>query len=169
MAIRLSTFQLSQVWVLLLMAMFASATVGQTGVVPADEALTDDLRTVIVLAGYQCNNVVEHSRPNQSDYHVSCDMDRHYLVSVSEEKGLVISDRSSAPQDISQKGTDHEEFMKRQLFAILNLSGHMCAEVLSFERKGPKDNIVTCHDQTVFRIHVTPEGRLTVDPQPVEK
>jgi hypothetical protein len=59
--------------------------------------------------------------------------------------------------------------MKRQLSAIVNLAGHDCTGVLSFERQGPKDSIVTCQDQSVFRIHVTPEGRVAVDKHPIEK
>lgn len=56
-----------------------------------------------------------------------------------------------------------------QLSAIVKLSGHGFGGVLSKERSGPKDSSATCQDPTVFRIHVTPEGRVVVEKQPVEK
>jgi len=149
--------------------MLTAGTIEQSSAEDVDVALTDDLRTVIVLAGYPCNTVTSYSKPDQNDYRVSCDMDRLYLVSISEEKELVVIDQSSTPQDVSRTGTEHEEFMKRQLSAIVNLSGHECVRVLSFEQRGPKDSVVTCHDLSVFRIHVTPEGRVAVDKQSVEK
>ena len=153
----------------MLAAILAATAIEQAGATDTDIALTDDLGTVIVLAGYPCRTVTGYSRSNQSEYRVSCDLDRHYLVSISEEKGLVVIDRSIAPQDDSQKGTEHDEFMKRQLSAIVNLTGHECVRVLSFGQRGPQDHIVTCHDLSVFRIHVTPEGRVAVDKQSVEK
>jgi hypothetical protein len=156
-------------WQLLVAIILTAGIIEQSSAADVDVALTDDLRTVIVLAGYPCNTVTGYSKPNQTDYRVSCDMDRIYLVSISEEKELVVIDKSSTPQDVSRTGTEHEEFMKRQLSAIVNLSGHECVRVLSFERRGPKDNLVTCHDLSVYRIHVTPEGRVAVDRQSVEK
>jgi hypothetical protein len=36
---------------------------------------------------------------------------------------------------------------------------------LSYDRRGPKDNVVTCEDQTVYRINITPEGRVGVEKQ----
>lgn len=153
----------------LLMVMAMSTVSAQTSAGRADEELAKDLRTVIVLAGYQCKEITEHSQPNQSDYLVSCDLDRHYLVRISKETGLVVENQSDPSTTVSQQSTEHEEFMKRQLSAIVNLTGHDCAGVLSFERQGPRDSIVTCQDQSVFRIYVTREGRVAVDEHPVEK
>jgi len=59
--------------------------------------------------------------------------------------------------------------MKRHLFAIVNLAGHSCDAVLDYERHGPRESLVTCQDYSVYRIHVTPEGRVTVDKHPIEK
>ena len=131
--------------------------------------LSEDLRTVIILAGYQCAQVTGHTQSKPSDYEVSCDMDRLYRVRVSEEKELIVEDRSGLSGAATADDTEHERFMKRQLSSIVNLAGHSCAGVLSFERHGPRDNIVTCLDLSVFRIHVTPEGRVKVDKQTVEK
>lgn len=131
--------------------------------------LAEDLRTVIILAGYQCARVTGYSQSKPSDYEVSCDMDRIYRVRVSEEKELIVEDRSGSPGATSTDDTEHDKFMKRQLSAIVNLAGHSCAGVLSFERHGPRDNIVTCLDLSVFRIHVTPEGRVKVEQQAVQK
>lgn len=131
--------------------------------------LSEDLRTVIILAGYQCVRVTGVAKSEPSDYQVSCDKDRLYRVHVSEEKELVVEDRSAPSRTASADGTEHERFMKRQLSSVVNLAGHSCAGVLAYERRGPRDNIVTCLDLSMFRIHVTPEGRVEVEKQAVEK
>ena len=144
-------------------------TTTPTNAAESNVELSEDLRTVIILAGYQCVRVTGYTQSKQSDYEVSCDMDRLYRVRVSEEKELIVEDRSGLSGAVSADDSDHEKFMKRQLSAIVNLAGHSCAGVLSFERHGPRDNIVTCLDLSVFRIHVTPEGRVKVEQQTMEK
>lgn len=134
-----------------------------------DEALANDLRTVIILAGYPCAAVVEHSHPNPSEYQVSCTADKHYRVSVSEEKQVLVESLSDPSLTASRSRTDHESFMKRRLFSIVNLAGHECDDVLAYERRGARDSLVTCQDQTVYRIHVSPEGRLAVERQLIDK
>lgn len=161
--------QPARAWLMLVLFVIASAPMKPTTAATIDRELAEDLRTVIVLAGHQCARVIEYTQTAQSDYRVSCAMDRLYRVHVSEEKELIVEDQSASSQAISADDTEHEKFMKRQLSAIVNLAGHDCAGVLSFERRGPKDNIVTCVDQSVFRIRVTPEGRVAVEKQTVEK
>lgn len=156
-------------WIFLFMTLIASTVSGQVNEPHSDVEVSDDLRTVIILAGYQCKEVTQFLQTGKSEYHVSCKIDNEYLVRVSEEKGVTVQIHSGPPKFTSQRDTEHDAFMKRQLSAVVNLAGHDCAGVLSYERHGPKDNIVTCQDQTVFRIHVTPEGRVAVEKQPVEK
>lgn len=149
----------------LLILMSMPLVVAQT----IDEDLASDLRTVIVLAGYPCKKVVKHSQPNPSEYHVSCVADRNYRVRVSEDEQVLIESLSDPSATAKPSEVDHESFMKKKLFSIVNLAGHECEDVLAYERRGARESLVTCKDQTVYRIHVTPEGRLAVDKQPIDK
>jgi hypothetical protein len=133
------------------------------------EELQGDLRSVIILAGYPCNSVVKFTNPTPTDYHVSCDADRLYRVHVSEEKGIVVENRSDPGDAASEVDADHDAFMRRQLFAIVNLAGHECGLVVHHEMRGTRDSVVTCEDQMTYRIHVTPEGRVEVDRHPGNK
>lgn len=137
--------------------------VAQTSDGGNDKALASDLRDVVILAGYPCAEVVEHSHPNPSDYHVSCAADRYYRVRVSEEKEVLVESLSDPPKTTVPSEMDHETFMKKKLFSIVNLAGRKCDTVLAYERRGPRDHLAICEDRTVYRIHVTPEGRLAVD------
>lgn len=155
----------SLVGLLLLMLLGASAATAQTNDSRSDVEPVDDLRTVIILAGYPCKSVVEFSQPAPSDYRVSCDAGRHYRVHISEEKAVLVDSGPGPSAAASQDEIDHDEFIKKQLFSIVNLSGYDCAGVLSYDRREPKDNVVTCEDQTVYRINITPEGRVGVEKQ----
>ena len=66
-------------------------------------------------------------------------------------------------------GTGHDAFMKRELFAIVNLAGHDCDRVLSYTHVGSRDSLVTCDNQAVYRVHVTAEGRVAVDRKAIDK
>jgi len=147
----------------LLLLVLASDASSQTAHHLTSEELRSDLRSVIVLAGYPCNSVVTFTNPIPSDYHVSCDADRLYRVHVSEEKEIVVENRSDPEGTVSESDADHDAFMRRQLFAIVNLAGHECGRVVHHEVRGTRDSIVTCEDQTAYRVHVTPEGRVEVD------
>jgi hypothetical protein len=147
----------------LLLLILASDAVPQTAHHQTSEELRSDLRSVIVLAGYPCDSIVAFTNPIPSDYHVSCDADRLYRVHVSEEKRIVVENRSDPEGTASQTDSDHDAFMRRQLFAIVNLAGHECSRVVYHEVRGSRDSIVTCEDQTTYRVHVTPEGRVEVD------
>lgn len=131
--------------------------------------LVEDLRTVIILAGYQCKRISAHSQSGPFDHHVTCDVGSRYRVRISEEEQLLVESESSPATDSLPGGTAHDEFMKRQLFAIVNLAGHDCKHVLGYESAGPMGHTVICEDQTVFRIHVTPAGRVAVERQRIEK
>ena len=139
-----------------------SATIAQASEDVTDQALSSDLRSVIILAGYPCHRIESIGHPNSADYHVTCDIDRHYRVHVSEEKEIVVERRAKPPR-ASAAEVDHEEFMRRQLFAIVNLAGHECPRVVDYEQHGSRESIVTCEGQLVYRISVTAEGRVKVE------
>ncbi|HEY5627641.1 MAG TPA: hypothetical protein VIR79_06825 [Nitrospira sp.] len=151
------------------MSLAACTAVAQTERPDNGVELADDLRTVIILAGYQCKKVSKIAQINQSEFRVSCETDKQYLVRVNEEKELVVESRSEPSKLTAQTDTEHDAFMKKQLSAIVNLAGHDCGNVASYERHGEKGNIVTCQDQTMFRIYVTPEGRVAVERRQVDK
>jgi hypothetical protein len=143
--------------------------VAQTSNGGNDQALASDLRNVVILAGYPCTDVVEHSHPSPTEYHVSCTVDRHYRVRVSEAQEVLVESLSDPLAGAAPSEADHESFIKKKLFSIVNLAGRKCDEVLSYERRGPRDHLVICEDLTVYRVHVTPEGRLAVDEHPTDK
>jgi hypothetical protein len=147
----------------------SSAVLAQTNDLRSNVELASDLRIVIILAGYACRSVMKITQPNSTDYHVSCDADRHYRVRISEERGLQVANRSDPSATGSADQMEHEDVMKRHLFSIVNLAGHQCTGVLSYERRAANDNIVTCEDRSIYRIHVTPAGRVAVDKQSVDK
>lgn len=151
------------------MPLSSLTAVAQTTNHRSDAELVSDLRTVIILAGYPCHSVTVVNQPNQTDYHVSCDSDRNYRVHISEEKGVQVTNRSDPSAASPADALEHKDAMKKHLFSIVNFAGHECNGVVSYERLGAKGNIVTCEDNTTYRIHVTPEGRVAVDKQSVEK
>lgn len=57
---------------------------------------------------------------------------------------------------------EHDEKVKKDLFAVITLEGQPCGAVVSFTRQGDADYIAVC--QTGDRYHVTlvPEGRVSV-------
>lgn len=146
-----------------------SATTGRSAWSETDAEVANDLRTVIILAGYRCMEVVEFSQPVPSEYHVSCDADRLYRVRVREDNKVTVESRSHPSPRTSTADRFHEEFVEKQLFAIVNLSGHDCAGVSSYRRGERHENFVTCEDDKTYRIHVTPEGRIAVDKLLIEK
>ena len=156
-------------WFLLLMLQGASAVIARTSSPGSDVELASDLRTVIILSGYPCKSILEFSQPTPSEYRASCDADMRYRIRVSEEKRVLVDSLSDPSATESRGKVDHEQFVRKQLFSIVNLSGHECAGVLSYERLGPRDKIVICEGQTMYRIRVTPEGRVAVEKQPIDK
>jgi hypothetical protein len=155
-------------WLLVFLLPSTSIVTAQPEFPQSDIDPESDLRTVIILAGYPCKSVVEYSQPIDSAYHVSCDADRHYHIHVSEEEGVKVHRRSDPAAPGSQDELSHDELMKKHLLSVVNLAGHDCAGVSSYERHESNGHIVTCEDQTVYRISVTPEGRVVVDEHPIK-
>lgn len=58
---------------------------------------------------------------------------------------------------------EHDELVKKDLFAVITLQGHDCGEVVSFERQKQHDYVATCRNGQTFRIYVVPEGRVAVE------
>lgn len=156
-------------WLVLLIPLSSSTAFAQAIDLRTNSELASDLRTVIILAGYACRSVTKITQPTRTDYHVSCDADRQYGVHISEERGVQVSNHSDPSAAEPADEMDHEDVMKRHLFSIVNLAGHQCTGVLSYERRDAGDSIVTCEDHSTYRIHVTPEGRVAVDKQSVDK
>ncbi len=129
----------------------------------------NDLRTVIILAGYSCKTIVAYSQPIDSAYQVSCGGDEHYRVHVNEQDDVLVHRRSDQVAPESQDEMSHDELMKKHLLAVVNLAGHDCAGLSSYERHESNGHLVTCEDQTVYRVQVTPEGRVKVDEHPIKK
>jgi len=126
-----------------------------------------DLRTVINLEGYSCNAVIAFSQPIDSAYQVSCGADGHYRVHVNEEEDVIVQRGADSVAPVSQREMSHDELMKKHLLSVVNLAGHDCAALSSYERDESNSHLVTCEDQTVYRMHVTPEGRVNVDKNPI--
>jgi hypothetical protein len=156
-------------WLLVFLLPTTTVVTAQPEFPHSDIDPASDLRTVIILAGYPCKSVVEYSQPIDSTYHVSCDANRHYRVHVSEEEVVTVHKRSDPAAPASQDELSHDELMKKHLLSVVNLAGHDCAAVSSYERHESNGHTVTCEDQSVYRIHVTPEGRVAVDKHPINK
>ena len=168
-ALQTKIIRLSLAGLLLLNLLGAPMVTAQINSTESDIKLIDDLRMAIILAGYPCKLVTEFTQPNSSDYQVSCDAEKHYRIQVSEEKDILVNSRSGPSATEPQDETNHDVLMKRQLVSIVNLAGHDCSLVESYTKGAPKDHIVTCRNKTMYRIHVTPEGRVAVDKQPLDQ
>jgi len=156
-------------WLLVLLLPSTSVVTAQPEIPQSDIDPESDLRTVIILAGYPCKSVMEFSPPIDSTYQVSCDDDRHYRIHVSEEEGVTVHRRYDPAGPEPQNEMSHDELMKKHLLSVVNLAGHDCAGVSNYERHESNGHTVTCEDQTVYRIHVTPEGRVAVDKHPIKQ
>jgi hypothetical protein len=53
------------------------------------------------------------------------------------------------------------------LFAIVTLAGEECDEVVSVQRLGTDDHVVTCLNGRGHRVHTVADGRVRVDPHSI--
>ena len=58
--------------------------------------------------------------------------------------------------------SDHDEDIKKDLFAVITLQGGPCGKVVSFQRLGENDYLADCQTGDRYRVNVTPEGRVAV-------
>ncbi len=56
----------------------------------------------------------------------------------------------------------HRETVKKDLFAVITLSGSHCEKVVDYEIRNDSLYIVTCKNGSRFRINVNDEGRVEV-------
>ena len=54
---------------------------------------------------------------------------------------------------------------RKDLTAVIALSGEPCGEVLSYEEKGKNDFVAVCRDGNRYRVSVNAEGRVVVQKQ----
>lgn len=149
------------VYLLLMAGVSPSQAMGQDSEVD----LSSDLHTVIMLAAYPCKSIVSISQKARMSYQVSCSGDRQYFINVDEQEMLQVGEKAMPDGTAMLGDLDHVGFMKKQFFSIINLAGHDCDKILSYERAESNDHIVTCTEQLIYRVHVTPVGQVAVDKQ----
>lgn len=143
------------------------------GAIQANESdnnfiLHEDLGTVINLAAYPCQSITGISLQEDFSYLVDCSAGMQYQVLVREQREVIVNDMSESQNSVSQDDMNHDEFMLKQFFSIINLVGHSCNEVLSYEHQANKGSVVTCENQKKYQIQVTAKGRVTVDGLPTD-
>ena len=63
----------------------------------------------------------------------------------------------------ADKQREHNELVKKDLFAVITLQGHNCGKVVGFERQNHNDYVATCKNGTSYRVYVVPQGRVAVE------
>jgi hypothetical protein len=53
----------------------------------------------------------------------------------------------------------------QDLAAVIALQGQPCGTVVSFEERGENDFVARCADGNVYRVFVSPQGRVVVERQ----
>jgi hypothetical protein len=129
---------------------------------PSPEQLKRDLYVTITLAGYHCGAVGTVVEQGPSDYAVACRNGKRYRVYATAETVHVV-DRSSGEGSGPPARDDHGSLVARSLFAIVNLSGYDCDQVVRSERVPRLDYRVWCGNQTEYRIAVIGDGRVAVE------
>lgn len=69
---------------------------------------------------------------------------------------LLVAVPAPAAEDAAQR---------KDLTAVIALSGQPCGEVLSYEQKGDNDFVAACSDGNRYRVWVNAEGRVVVQRQ----
>ena len=62
-------------------------------------------------------------------------------------------------------GTDQDARVKKDLLTVITLQSQPCGEVLSFQRQGEHDYLVTCQTGDRYHVHLVAEGRVKVEKQ----
>jgi hypothetical protein len=60
------------------------------------------------------------------------------------------------------KPPSHEDIVRKDLAAIIDLQGSPCGQVVAFEMDRQLDYRVECETGHVYRIHVSPEGHVNL-------
>ena len=69
---------------------------------------------------------------------------------------LLVAVPAPAAEDAAQR---------KDLAAVIALSGQPCGEVVSYEEKGKNDFVAACSDGNRYRVSVNAEGRVVVQKQ----
>ena len=129
------------------------------------ERLYGDVFATITLAGFHCGAVRSVTEEAPSDYTVACRNGKRYRVHSPDAESVRIVDQTPGVQRAPVERDDHGARISRSLFAIVNLLGHDCDEVVSIER-GPRLHYrVWCRNDAVYRISVLEDGRVAVQRQ----
>jgi hypothetical protein len=126
------------------------------------EEVRRDIYVAITLAGYHCGAVSTVVEKGPSDYSVQCRNGKLFRVYTTGETVHVV-DRSRGEQPALAARSDHDSLVARSLFAIVNLSGYDCDEVVGIERVPRLDYRVRCRNATQYRIAVIGDGRVAVE------
>ncbi|HXH12095.1 MAG TPA: hypothetical protein VNP04_20300 [Alphaproteobacteria bacterium] len=62
-------------------------------------------------------------------------------------------------------GTDHDEKVKKDLLTVITLQSQPCGAVLSFQRQGEHDYLVSCQSGDRYRVRLADPGRVVVEKQ----
>ncbi|MEE8054590.1 MAG: hypothetical protein V3T38_00885 [Gammaproteobacteria bacterium] len=132
------------------------------GCTSEDDLVKKDLFSVITLQGQPCGMVLSYERSGEKDYKVNCQTGDRYRVYVEAENQIRIEKHTGTPVVTPR---DHDEIVKRDLFAMITLAGHHCDKVISFKRDGPTDYQAQCQGGERYRVYVIPEGQIMVERQ----
>ena len=75
---------------------------------------------------------------------------------------LILAPQPSQSSVLLVAASDHEEDVKKDLFAVITLQGGPCGKVVTFQRMGKNDYLAECQTGDRYRVNVTPEGRVAV-------
>jgi len=145
-------------WALLCRPAGGSANVSES----PHELLRRDLYVAITLAGYHCGAVGTFVEKGPLDYAVSCRNGKRFRVYATDGTVHVV-DQSTGEGSAPPARDDHGSLVARSLFAIVNLSGYDCDEVVRLQRVPRLDYRVWCRNQTAYRIAVIGDGRVAVE------
>lgn len=122
-----------------------------------------DLYVAITLAGLHCGAISAVAEEGPSDYSVQCQNGKRYRVYSTDGEIVRVVDRTPGVGPSPGAHEDHASRVARSLFAIVNLSGFDCDEVVRFER-GPRLHYrLSCQNQKEYRISVVAARRVVVD------
>jgi hypothetical protein len=126
------------------------------------EPVTRDIYVAITLAGYHCGAVSTVVETGALDYSVRCRNGKLFRVYATGDTVHVV-DRSPGDRSAPAPRDDHDSLVARSLFAIVNLSGYDCDEVVGIERAPRREYRVRCGNGTQYRIAVAGDGRVAVE------
>ncbi len=153
----------------MLAGLLAIAFLGRPADVAADDArslrerLHADLHAAITLAGYPCGAISATVASGPSDYAVQCRNGRRFRVHSTDDGLVHVTDRSPGAGPAPAARADHAAHVARSLFALVNLSGYECDEVVGVEREPRRHYRVQCRNATRYRISVGADGWVAVE------